>query len=384
LFGTLGYLNFQFVSNFGFRVSSFFRPSHPLRFLRLCASRLFPIPYSKIQRKFQIFLARLWIILFLIFMAVASSRDAEAQTLRKVHATIPALTESSITFFIAKEKGYWREEGLEVELILARAAPSIQAVIAGNVEFGTAGGSGLLPITRGLPMTFLFTTFDKANFSLYAKPQIRSVQDLKGKRIGISSFGSGPDSLLRDFLSDHGVEGGRDATILAVGSGTERFIALKTNSVDAAMLSPSAYIMAEESGFRELVSFVKQGDYVYLQGGVVTRNALLKSEPALVEKFIRGSVKALLYVQANRSETISFLSRTLKIKQDIATRVYEEIRPGLTQDGTVNEAQQKKSLAPFIGRTGSKDPPVPQRPFDFSITRKVLAELKAERWRPLP
>ena len=327
------------------------------------------------------FSVRFFIVLFALI--IVASGNASAQ-LRKVHATIPALTESSITFFVARDKGYWREEGLDVELILARAAPSIQAVIAGNVEFGTAGGAGLLPIVRGLPMTFLFTTFDRANFSLYSKPQIRSVQELKGKRIGVSSFGSGPDSLLRDFLSDHGIEGGRDATILAVGSGTERFIALKSNSVDAAMLSPSAYIMAEDAGFRELVSFVKQKEYVYLQGGIIARNALLKSEPALVEKFIRGSVKALLYVQANRPETIGLLSRTLKIKPEIAIRVYEEIRPGLTHDGTVNEAQQKKSLAPFLGIGGTKELPPPQRAFDFSITRKVVTDLKSEKWRPTP
>lgn len=326
-----------------------------------------------------------WFSISLSVLALAAGPNfAAAQALRKVHATIPALTESSITFFIAREKGYWREEGLDVELVLARAAPSIQAVIAGNVEFGTAGGSALLPITRGLPMTFLFTTFDRANFSLYAHSQIRSVQELKGKRIGISSFGSGPDSLLRDFLHDQGIDGGRDAAILAVGSGTERFIALKTGAVDAAMLSPSAYVMAEESGFRELVSFVKREDYVYLQGGIITRNSLLKSEPALAEKFIRGSLKALLYLQANRPQAIGALTRVLKIKQDIATRIYVEIRPGVTQDGTVNEEQQRKSLAPFLGRTGAKDLPPLQRTFDFSITRKALAELKAERWHPVP
>src|SRR5215471_3546329 len=133
------------------------------------------------------FCVRFFIVL--LALIVFTSTTASAQ-LRKVHATIPALTESSITFFVARDKGYWREEGLDVELILARAAPSIQAVIAGNVEFGTAGGAGLLPIVRGLPMTFLFTTFDRANFSLYSKPQIRSVQELKAKRIGVSSFGS--------------------------------------------------------------------------------------------------------------------------------------------------------------------------------------------------
>jgi ABC-type nitrate/sulfonate/bicarbonate transport system substrate-binding protein len=133
-----------------------------------------------------------------------------------------------------------------------------------------------------------------------------------------------------------------------------------------------------------LVSFIRQGDYVYLQGGVITRNNLLKSEPALVEKFIRGSLKALLYLQTNRPQAIAILSRTLKIKQDAATRIYDEIRPGFTQDGTVNEAQQKKSLVPIIGRTGSKDLPPLQTIFDFSLTRKVLAELKAGKWHPAP
>jgi NitT/TauT family transport system substrate-binding protein len=317
-------------------------------------------------------------------MVAAAPRASDAQGLRKVNVTIPALAESSITFFIAKQKGYWREEGLDVELIVARAAASIQGVIAGNVEFGTAGGSALLPITRGLPMTFLFTTFDRANFSLYAKPQIRSVQELKAQRIGVSSFGSGPDSLLREFLMDRGIDAGRDAAIVAVGSGMERFIALKTGAVDAAMLSPSAYIMAEEAGFRELVPFVKQGDSVYLQGGIITRNGLLKSDSALVEKFIRGTLKALLYFHANRAETIGVLSRTLKVKQEIATRIYDEISPGVTQDGTVTEAQQKKSLIPFLGRTGAKDLPPLQTIFDFSLTRKALAQLRAARWQPAP
>jgi NitT/TauT family transport system substrate-binding protein len=327
---------------------------------------------------------KLSMVAFALFVVAAAPHSARAQNLRKVNVTIPALTESSIGFYVAKEKGFWRAEGLDVQLIVARAAASIQGVIAGDVEFGTAGGSALLPITRGLPMTFLFTTFDRANFSLYAKPQVRSVQELKGRRIGISSFGSGPDSLLRDFLTDRGFDAGRDATIVAVGSGMERFIALKTGAVDAAMLSPSAYMMAEEAGFRELVSFVKQGDYVYLQGGVITRNNLLRSDAALVEKFIRGSLKALLYVHQNRPETIHLLSRTLKIKQEIATRVYDEIRPGVTQDGTVSEAQQQKSLAPFLGRTGTKELPPLQTIFDFSLTRRALAELRAARWQPLP
>src|ERR1043165_9989437 len=104
---------------------------------------------------------RIKILFAALFLAAVLPLPVKAAqpSLRKVYATIPAISESSLAFYIARDKGYWREEGLDVELILARAAPSIQAVIAGNVEFGTAGGSALLPITRGLPMPFFFTSY---------------------------------------------------------------------------------------------------------------------------------------------------------------------------------------------------------------------------------
>jgi hypothetical protein len=76
----------------------------------------------------------------------------------------------------------------------------------------------------------------------------------------------------------------------------------------------------------------------------------LTSEPGLVEKFIRGTVKTLWYAQTNRLQTIGTLSQVVKIKHDVASRIYDESRPGITQDGTVNEEQQRKSLAPFLGR----------------------------------
>ncbi len=319
-----------------------------------------------------------------MLLVLSLGTKARPQGLTKVNATIPALTESSAAFFIAREMGFWREEGLDVDLIVVRAAPSIQAVIAGNVEFSTAGGSALLPILRGLPLSFLFTTFNRPHFSLYSKQSIASVADLKGKRVGISSIGSGPDSLLRDLLRKYGLEGGRDVTIMAVGTGIERFVALKMGTVDAAMLSPSEHYLAEEAGFRELFSFVKQGDAVYLQGAVVTTDQRLKAEPLLVEKFIRGSLRGLLYLRDNRPQSAAILSRILKIKPEPMTRIYDKIRPGITRDGTVDQEQQRKSLAPLLGRTGSKGPPPLEKIFNFSITKKVYAELSAKKLKALP
>src|SRR4029077_13697416 len=118
---------------------------------------------------------------------------AAAQEPAKVPVQIPAITPAATAFVVARERGYYRQEGLDVQLIVMPSAIGTQALIGGNVKFSTAGGAGLLPILRGAPLRFLFTTFNRPMFWLYAKPDIRSVAALKGKKVGISSLGSGPD-----------------------------------------------------------------------------------------------------------------------------------------------------------------------------------------------
>ena len=304
-----------------------------------------------------------------------------SQKLRKIHVAIPAVSPASTTFMVAKERGYYRDESLEAELIVMPAATAMQALIGGNVEFATVGGAGLPPVLRGAPVRFLFTTFNRPMFWLYSKPDIRSIKDLRGKKVGVSSLGSGPDSLLRDLLKRHGMEGGRDVVIMPMGAGIARFVALRAGSVDGAMLSIPSNFMAEEAGFRELVSFIKQ-DLVELQGSIVVREGLLESDPVLVEKFVRASLKGLLYFRNNRSGTTSILSRFLRVKEDLSGRIYELILPGATPDGTISEETQRKSLEHILERVGLKEPPPLGKIFNFSLTQKVRDELQEKGWRP--
>jgi len=304
-----------------------------------------------------------------------------SQKLRKIHVAIPAVSPASTTFMVAKERGYYRDESLEAELIVMPAATAMQALIGGNVEFATVGGAGLPPVLRGAPVRFLFTTFNRPMFWLYSKPDIRSIKDLRGKKVGVSSLGSGPDSLLRDLLKRHGMEGGRDVVIMPMGAGIARFVALRAGSVEGAMLSIPSNFMAEEAGFRELVSFIKQ-DLVELQGSIVVREGLLESDPVLVEKFVRASLKGLLYFRNNRSGTTSILSRFLRVKEDLSGRIYELILPGATPDGTISEETQRKSLEHILERVGLKEPPPLGKIFNFSLTQKVRDELQEKGWRP--
>ncbi len=152
---------------------------------------------------------------------------SRAQELFKVPVQIPAVTPAATAFAVARDRGYYRQEGFDVQLVVMPSAIGMQALLGGNVKFSTAGGAGLLPILRGAPVRFMFTTFSRPMFWLYARPDVRSVETLKGKKVGVSSLGSGPDSLLRELLKTRGLEGGRDVAILPVGSGTARYFACK-------------------------------------------------------------------------------------------------------------------------------------------------------------
>ena len=319
------------------------------------------------------------ILIFVALLCLASNNNA--QELVKTPVQIPAITPAATAFAVARDRGYYRQEGLDAQLIVMPSALGTQALLGGNVKFSTAGGAGLLPILRGAPIRFVFTTFNRPMFWLYARSDIRSVENLKGKKVGVSSLGSGPDSLLREILKKHGLDGGRDVAIMPVGSGTARFFALQAGTVDAAMLSIPANLMAQDAGFRELVSFIDQ-EWIELQGTINVTDQLLASDPTLVEKFIRATLKGFIHFRDLRSQTIGILIRFLRVKEDAAAKIYELMRPSLTQDGIVSEEIQRKSLEHVIDRVGLKEPPRLDKIFDYSMAVKVRTELRAKGWRP--
>ncbi len=322
----------------------------------------------------------IWRKCFTVAILLLAARSS-AQELVKVPVQIPAITPAVTPFAVARDRGYYRQEGLDVQLVVMPSALGSQALLGGNVKFSTAGGAGLLPILRGAPVRLMFTSFSRPMFWLYSRSDIRSVESLKGKKVGVSSLGSGPDSLLREILKKHGLEGGRDVAIMAVGSGTARFFALQAGSVDAAMLSIPANLMAQDAGFRGLVSFTEQ-EWIELQGTVNVTDQLLASDPGLVEKFIRATLKGFIHFRDQRTGTIEILTRFLRTKEDAAAKIYDLMRPSLTANGTVSEEIQRKSLEHVVDRAGLKEPPRLEKIFDYSLALKVRNELRAKAWKP--
>jgi ABC-type nitrate/sulfonate/bicarbonate transport system substrate-binding protein len=245
--------------------------------------------------------------LFCFVFVLGLAPRVEAVRLR---LSVPVHGFSHVAFYAAKEKGYFQEEGLDVEVILMSGAIGIRALIAGDVDASTVGGSALPPILRGAPLRMIFVSLEKPTHWLYAKPEIRTLQDLKGKKVAVDGLGGTLESLLRWVLEKNGLEAGRDVPILAVGPPPGRFAALTSGAIDATLLTFPLNFRAEEAGFRELVNFVNQ-DIASLTGTIVVREAFFQSDAGLVEKLVRGAVKGHLYARNNRSGTIPILARTL-------------------------------------------------------------------------
>jgi NitT/TauT family transport system substrate-binding protein len=317
-------------------------------------------------------------ILFCFLIIFGMFAKVEART---VNVAVPTLSMVVIAFTAAKEKGYYQEEGLDVNLVVMRDTLGISALIGGNADFASMSGAGFTAILGGMPLRFVFSSFFRPMFWLYAKPEFQDIKALKGKRIGVTGLGSGPDNLLRETLKRNGMEGGRDATILALGLPSTVATALRAGTVDAGTISPPFNFMVKEAGFRELVSYLKE-DFVELQGSILVNDKLLQSDPALVEKFVRGTLKGLRFARENKAATIPILLRYMKLKEDLAGQYYDQVRPIMTTDGTVSVELQKKYLEQALKVLAPKEFPTVERIYNYSLARKINAELDAAGWKP--
>jgi NitT/TauT family transport system substrate-binding protein len=299
---------------------------------------------------------------------------------RRITVGVPVLDVTQSALYVARDRGYYQKEGLDVELILMRGSVANQALIAGDVEFTTVPTAGLQAALQGAPLKVVLSTFHKPMFWLYSRPEIKSVRELTGKKVAVSSLGAAGDSALRELIKKNGMDENRDVAILAIGTTATRLGALSAGVVDGAMMTFPHNITAAESGFRELVSFIAS-DIIQLQGAIVTRDGLLSSEPAVVEKFLRATIKGIIYYSTNRSGAAQILARNTQSQEALAAKVYDLVKPALTTEGILNDDLQKRVMAPLLERINKRDI-VPNKFFDFALARKLHSEIKAEGWKP--
>jgi len=316
-----------------------------------------------------------------VFLATLSLADCGQAQSKKVRVAIPGYTIAVLSFLAAKTNGYYTAEGLDVELIAMRAPTANVAVLSGSVEFSAVPLAGLTTALRGAPLKVLFSQNDRPQHVLFAKADLQNLKALRGKKIAVVGPGAIDDVLLREVFSANGIDGGKDATILAIGAAETRFAALASGTVDAAVLIAPFTFNAKEAGFRELITFKDEG-FVLPSGGIVARDDLLKADPSTVEKFVRTTLMGFIVTRDNRPAAIKVLSRNLKIEEPTAARIYDSARPTMTADGALSEDAQKKVVSFVMKQAGAKEAPPYEKLFDFSIIRKANATLQARGWQP--
>jgi NitT/TauT family transport system substrate-binding protein len=306
----------------------------------------------------------------------------EAQ-LKKVRVAIPGYTIAVLSFLAAKANGYYASEGLDVELVAMRAPTANVAVLSGSVEFSAVPLAGLTTALRGAPLKVLFSQNDRPQHVLFAKADLQNLKALRGKKIAVVGPGAIDDVLLREVFSANGMDGGKDATILAIGTAETRFAALASGTVDAAVLIAPFTFNAKEAGFKELITFKDEG-FVLPSGGIVARDELLKTDPSTVEKFVRATLMGFIVMRDSRPAAIKVLSRNLRIEEPTAARIYDSARPTMTADGALSDEAQKKVVSFVMKQAAVKEAPPYDKLFDFSVIKKANVTLQAKGWQPGP
>jgi ABC-type nitrate/sulfonate/bicarbonate transport system substrate-binding protein len=306
--------------------------------------------------------------------AGAAEKSAKLTTVRIGYVSRSIL---DMPFIIARDRGYFREEGLEPELIFIKAAQTIPAMLAGGIDFGTATGTAIVAAISGIDVRVVFAMSDKPSFDLIALPSITNLQQMRGKKLGITAFGALAETLARAIFLANKVPQ-EQVTFLPLGTSDVLYVALKAGTIDATMLQIPQTFLAVDEGFRKLAS----GADVYraVQGGLTTTKATINDRPDLVTKMIRATQRSLRLIRNDRRYAVEFIKGPYldlgKDRDRFADRIYDAALQYYLQTGTVDEKLQREMIAVAAQRVKPKELPPHERVFDFSFAQKVADTLK--------
>ena len=306
-----------------------------------------------------------------LFLLTVGASPLPAQS-KKARFSVSAISIAEIPFKIAQVKGFYREEGLNVEVILIRGAVGMQALLGGSVDYTSASGSTVAAAVRGLPVKLVFIASAKPQFDLIAQQQIRSVQDLKGKLVGISSRGGSIDLLTQIIVQKNGLTPNKDVTSIVVGGQEETVLALRAGRIAAALLSPPRPLVLQREGFNRIAY---AGDYMatYPTGGIGVTDDKIKANPAEVLAFVKASLKGLQFARQNRSESMKIIAEYLGVKDPaLSEQIFELYLNRLSAGGSADESWMKGAIEFTQKSLGGVDKEVPPgQVFDFSFVQRA-------------
>ena len=314
-------------------------------------------------------------ILCLLSLAADSSAAFAAQpAIEEAIIGYPSRSMTELPTHLAAKKGFFRSEGLDVKLVQARSNLLAAALAAGSMAYITSVTTTLGGIMGGLPAKVIAGVTKNNPDFLMVRPEIRSIPELKGKKLAVSGFGGASHQRLLIILRKAGVNPNTDVTILSVGDARLRLEQLRVGAIDATVLTAPNNFMAERVGFRSLGS---SSEVLALPAvGVATLERRLKEKPEEVKKVLRALLKGMRQLKERRDEAVTTAMEWLSLDRELAERSYDTMLPNYSLDGSIDPAGLQASLDQISQRRGeSRKGLTIAEVTDFSLLEEVRKEL---------
>lgn len=315
-------------------------------------------------------------VVLLAALLILHARAASA--LDTVTAALTSKAFQYVPLAIAQERGYMKEEGLELKLTYMQNAPGMQALIAGAVQFSGSGSSALVAISKGnAPLRTILAFNDQVLQWIVARPNIKTLRDLSGKKVATTGVASIAAFMFRDILIKNNIP--KDIVLIDPGP-VNRLPSLLSGAVDAAIVSPEERYAALDQGMRDLLFVGKAVKNSW--GTFATSEKFLKEQPKQLAGFVRAVVKGLRVARTERESTIAAITKFSELNPALATRMYDDLVGSFTKNGWVDEQTQKNDLA-IVAQVAEVSHIVPpQRAYDFSFAIQAEQQLNKQGWKP--
>jgi len=309
----------------------------------------------------------------LVFIAASLFAAQEAAAADKIRISVSSLDVAFLTSGVAYKRGFFKDEGLDVELIRMNANVSITALATGDIDYTMIFGSVVRAAVRGLPMKVVASFMDSSTHALIARPEYKSIKELRGKTLGVSSFGATADVAARMMFQKSGIDPEKDIKIIALGSDRARFSALKEGIVDVAVISPPADVEGKKMGFNVVARAYEMFSFPFV--GLGASNKKIKERPDEIKRAIKALIKANRYITANRDGAVQTLAEWGRTDRESAAASYDGTVKVFNSDGSIPESGLKLVIDQSKQALKVDKPVAPEEVADLGPLRDAQKEL---------
>ena len=311
-----------------------------------------------------------WRLLLVVVSTLLTTSLGTAHA-EKISVAVSNPDMSFLSGGVAKYKGFFKEEGLDAELVQITANVSIAALAGGNIDYNLILQSVVTGNLRGLPIKVVGILIERPNHVIVVNPKITRFADLKGKKIAVSSFGSLTDILARLTTEHFKLNPNKDVQFVAAGSGSGRIAQLEAGLVDAAVVTPPSDLIAETKGYKSLVR--TRDILVFPVNGVGIHEQKLKNHRGEVKRVLRALLKANRYILDDRKGAIDVLQKWGRSPLNVAEQAYAATASNYSRNLIApRDALEKVIESTKLNTEAKKDV---SDVFDFSLMREILKEM---------